>query len=70
LLNDSVLTGATCSARKMARMQFAARNKKARHFRAGLYTNPETELRSLDVGSLLAFRTLNYFKGDLLAFFE
>src|SRR3990167_2667225 len=30
----------------------------------------KNRLRSLDVGGLLAFRTLYYFKGDLLAFFE
>src|SRR4030067_2909027 len=46
------------------------RNKKARHLRAGLFCQLRDRLRSLDVGSLLAFRTLNYVEGDLLAFFE
>ena len=47
-----------------------AGNKKARHSRAGLFYQLRNRLRSLDVGSLLAFRTLNYVEGDLLAFFE
>ena len=46
------------------------RNKKARHLRAGLFYQLRDRLRSLDVGSLLAFRALNYVEGDLLAFFE
>jgi hypothetical protein len=49
--------------------------KKPGTFVPGFFTNYQLDntnarLRSLDVGSLLAFRTLNYFEGDLLAFFE
>jgi hypothetical protein len=52
-----------------------APNKKPGTCVPGFFTNSQLNntkprLRSLDVGSLLAFGTLNYFKGDLLAFFE
>src|SRR3972149_2935721 len=46
----------------------AEQNKKARL--RGLFFPTRNRLRSLNVGSLLAFRTLNDVKGNLLAFFE
>jgi len=54
----------------MARDWVHPGEKKARHLHAGLFDQLMNRLRSLDVGGLLAFRTLNYFEGDLLAFFE
>jgi hypothetical protein len=36
----------------------------------GFFANSKTDLRSLNIGCLLAFWTLGHFKSDLLAFFE
>ena len=54
----------------MARDWVHPGEKKARHLHAGLSDQLRNRLRSLDVGGLLAFRSLHHFKGDLLAFFE
>jgi hypothetical protein len=55
---------------KIRRISDTDDKQKARHFRGGLFVQLKNRLRSLDVGCLLALRTLNDVKGNLLAFFE